>query len=179
MKRWIVPISLMVVLIIASIEPVVHATTILSISRSYSFIPANPHGGGQPIVSFGSQSYPIVEFMMMVVMFCCITFATAVSTFHIHRYYLLKNIKRMSLQPYLRVTKIGSVVLIASLFLAFLIIYSLWYVVIVGILTQGLGFAYYLWKNNQQGHPIENRDIHRAYIMSAATISLVLMLFLN
>ncbi|QMS85216.1 hypothetical protein [Candidatus Xianfuyuplasma coldseepsis] len=179
MKRWIITISFVLVLIIHSIEPVVHAATVLGIGRSYGFAPATPHGGGQPIVSFGSHSYPIVEFMMMIVMFCCITFATVASSFHIHRYYLLKNIKRMNLQPYLRVTKIGSAILVASLFLAFLIIYSLWYVVIVGLITQAIGLAYYIWKNNQQGHPIDNHDIHRAFIVSASTISLVLMLFLK
>jgi hypothetical protein len=164
------------------IEPVLSAQSAISVPQlltgGYSFESSSYGSGGSVLVRIGKNKYPIMLLFMMVVMFCSIVFTTVLSTFHIHRYFLRKNIKNIEIDPYLRVMWIGLGVYVLTLILSFTLVFSLWFVIFVAWATQITGFILFRKMNRRQGYPLDNRDIRGAYLMSTASISFILFLFL-
>lgn len=184
MKRRIFVVSILVFLALFSLKLATTSSSIelnlLNARLDYSFAPQSPGGGsgGGHYVTIGQNHYAWTDFVLMVVMFMGIVISTVSGTFLIHRYYLNKKITNVSLNPYLRITWINLIIFVSTLLLAFVLVFSLWIVLIVGVGMQLLGFMVYWWMNRRQGYPLVNSDLRRAHLVSAGIIAFVLMMFM-
>lgn len=151
----------------------------MNIGPGYSWASSTfGEGGGSPSISIAGHSYSWVTLFMMIVTFFAITFTTVLCTYNVHRYYLRKDLNFVDTKPYLRITTISLLVYFITLLLAYIFIFSLWYVLLVGVATQLLGLLGYWLMNYYEGKPIKYKEITRAYMISSFTSVLILLLFL-
>lgn len=186
MKRSMIIILLLTLIILVNqsntIDPnIAHNLTLNSMSLGPGFSWAQStfgEGGGTPSVTIAGHTYTWVTILMMVVTFFAITFTTVLCTFNVHRYYLRKGLNFIDARPYLNITKASLLVYFITLLLAYIFIFSLWYVLLIGVTTQILGLLGYWLRNYIEGNPIKYKEITRAYMISSFSSVMILLLFL-
>lgn len=140
----------------------------------FSLAPSSNSSGGS-IFNIGGVRNVTIDQITIVVILVLSMVLIIVGVYNVHKYYLNTTFQGASIQQFMGITYGTLVLLLLAILLAFVFNYSVWVIMFIGWATQLLGFALYRLFNYLQGAPLPKKDVRKAFTVSTAIITIMLM----